>query len=1055
MTLRLPHSATCRLFLGLLLTCSLGHPTMLSGQASDTNAVYEPGLYSAMKYRMIGPFRGGRVTAVTGIAAQPYTFYMGSTGGGLWKTTDAGVTWTNVSDSYFEAGSIGDVKVAPSDPSVVYVGTGSACPRGNISAGIGVYRSSNGGKTWRHIGLREAGQIGEIAVHPSNPDLLFVAALGHMFGPSADRGVYRSTNGGATWEKILFISDRTGFVDLALNPQNPRVLFAAAWRAERKPWTMISGGPEGGLYRTTDGGENWELLEEGLPPDTVGRIGVTVSPANPDRVWALIEAEDPHGGVYRSDDGGDSWTRINRDRKLRQRAWYYTHVYADPVDENTVYALNTSLYRSVDAGKTFEEIATVPHHDNHDLWINPNNPTIIIGGNDGGAFVTLNGGKTWTPQRNQPTAELYSLAVDNQFPYRVYGPQQDNTTISVPSASPGGVSPEQYWYSVGGLETGPVTLHPDHPETFYSGNYNGQIERFDLRSSYGQDVRIYPEEQIGQAPKNLRFRFTWPSPVEVSLHNPSVVYHGSQYLHRTSDGGDTWEIISPDLTRNDTTKQRFAGGPITRDNTGPEIYSSVFTIRESPHSAGTIWVGSNDGLVHITQDGGNSWSDITPPDLPEPSTVSQIEVSPHQPGRAFLAVYRYRLDDFQPYIYRTNDFGKSWQRLTNGRNGIPQEHPVRVVREDPDRRGLLYAGTEFGIFVSFDDGEHWQSLQLNLPATPVTDLKVHRQDLVVATQGRSFWILDDVTALHELTDDVAASTVHLFEPRDSYRSNLGGEFLYGGFPSTPDRITAGARIRYYFAETPTAKVKLEILDVEGRVIRTFTTEEEDALPAEAGMNEFVWDLAYPEVEKPEAVHVWGFIGGYKAVPGSYQVRLTAGEESATRTFRVLKDPRLVELTQEDLEAQFDLASRIHDHLNAIYSAVEEIQSVRDQIAAVLERAKTALEEGAGLDDLTDGIGEELTAVENELMQGKNESQQDALNYPPKLDAQFANLYGHVALPDARPTTTAYERFDDLVAQWQGLKSRLDKVLQTDVRELSQALEERGIPLIDFRPRLTP
>ncbi|MBM3791529.1 MAG: glycosyl hydrolase, partial [Acidobacteria bacterium] len=773
--------------------------------AENPNTVYSPALYGAMKYRLIGPHRGGRVTAVAGVPDEPHTYYMGATGGGVWKTTDGGAAWHNISDAFFKVGSIGAIAAAESDPNVVYVGTGSACPRGNVSIGDGVWKSTDAGKTWKHVGLPKAGQIARIAVHPADPDRVYAAVLGNVFGPGPDRGVYRSRDGGQNWERVLFASDTTGAVDLVMNPGNPRILYACMWRAERKPWTLIDGSDDGGVFKSADGGDTWERLKGGLPEGLVGRSGVAVSPANPERVWVIIESgKEEEGGLYRSEDAGKTWTKISGEHKLRGRAWYYNHVFAGPQDENTVYVLNAPFYKSIDGGKTFEQVR-VPHGDNHALWINPRDPRIMINGNDGGANVSYNGGRTWSTQLNQPTAEFYRVTVDSRFPYRVYGAQQDNTTISVPSRPPGGITPQEHWYDVGGGESGHIAVDPRNPDVIYAGNYIGQITRLDRAAGHMRQVNAYPELHDGLAPRDIRYRFQWNAPIRISPHDPKVLYHASQFVHKSTDEGQTWQVISPDLTTDNDRYQDIPGGPIQHDHTGVELFTTIFAFEESPHQAGFLWAGSDDGLVHLTRNGGKDWNNITPGNMPKDATVNMIELSAHGPGRAFLAVYNYRLNDFRPYIYRTDDFGSSWELLTDGRNGIPEDHFVRVVREDPDRKGLLYAGTEFGMFVSFDDGRHWQPFQLNLPVTPITDLAVHRQDLVVATQGRSFWILDDLTPLHQISDAVAAAQAHLYAPRKAYRMQEGG-FRE---PDAPERPPRGVLIYFFLAEKPEKEVVLQ------------------------------------------------------------------------------------------------------------------------------------------------------------------------------------------------------------------------------------------------------
>ena len=1015
--------------------------------ATAENVVYDPALFGALKYRLVGPHRGGRVTAVTGIAGEPHTFFMGTTGGGLWQTEDAGETWDNVSDGFFAVAPVGAVDVADSDPTVIYAGTGSGCPRGNISIGRGVYRSRDGGATWQLVGLEETGLIGRIAVHPSDPNRVYVAALGNPFGKNAARGVFRSKDGGETWEKVLFLSDSVGAADLSINVQNPREIYAAMWRAERKPWTLIDAAEQGGIYKTTDGGDTWTKLAGGLPQGLTGRVGVAVSPANPQRVWAQVNAHDPAGGIYRSDDAGRTWTRVSRDRKLRQRHWYYSHIYADPVDENTMYALNTSFYKSIDGGKTFQAIS-VPHGDVHDLWLNPANPDILVLGNDGGAQVSLNGGASWSTMHNQPTAELYRVTVDNQYPYRLYGGQQDNSTISVPSWSVGGVTPTEDWFAVGGCESGHVAVHPENPDLAYAGCYIGEITRLDRSTGDQRNVMVYPVLVDGVAPKDLTYRFQWNAPIVFSPHDPDVLYHTSNHVHRTRDGGMTWETISPDLTRNDKTKQDFPGGPLQHDHTSVEVYGTIFAFAESPHSPGTLWAGSDDGLVHVSRDDGTTWTDVTPRGLPVDGTVNSLEISPHRAGRVILAVQRYRMNDFRPYVYLTNDYGESWEILTDGENGIPADHPVRVVREDPDRPGLFYAGTEFALFASFDEGQHWQSFQLNLPVTPITDLQVHHKDLVVATQGRSFWILDDLTPLHQLSDAIAATDMHLFHPAAAERVRRGGRGGSRSAASPP----SGAVFRYYWAEEPEDEATLEVLDAAGNVIRSFSSdssesEDEPTLPVDAGMNQFVWDLRHEGLELPEGAMVYlGYAGGATAVPGEYQVRLTVGEWSQTRNFELLGDPRLPGVTVADLQEQYDLSVRIRSRLGEVYEAIEQLRSVREQVKTIAERAQEA-DYGEALVELADSLADRLTEIENLLINTKSESGQDPINFPPMLDNQFGYLYRYVVSAYGRPTAAAYQRLEELEGELATHQAALQRVMDEDVARFSEMLRERGVPAV--------
>jgi photosystem II stability/assembly factor-like uncharacterized protein len=1028
-----------------------------AGPVSAQTAV-DTALFAGMKYRSIGPARGGRVTAVAGVVSEPLEYFMGSTGGGVWRTEDAGGTWENVSDGQFGAASVGAIAVAESDANVVWVGMGSACIRGNTSQGDGVYRSLDGGGSWVHAGLPEAGQIGRIAVDPRDPDVAFVAALGHPFGSNPERGVYRTRNGGADWERVLFISDSTGAVDLAMNPGNPRVIYAGMWRAERKPWTMISGAAEGGIYRSVDSGDTWTRLEGGLPDGLVGKTAVTVSPANPDRVWVLIEAADGEGGVYRSDDAGESWDQVNTNRNLQQRAWYYTHIYADPVDENTVYALNVNLWKSIDGGRTFQRIA-VPHGDTHDLWIHPADPEIMVIGNDGGAQVSLNGGQSWSTMYNQPTAEIYRVFVDERFPYRVYGSQQDNSTISLPSLGIGGLTPSEQWRSAGGCESGHIAIDPRDPDVTYAGCYGGSISRVNYRTGASRQILVYPQMQLGQAPKTLRYRFQWNAPIRLSPHDPDVLYHTSQFVHRSTDGGGSWETVSPDLTRNDTTRQNFAGSPITMDNTGVEVYGTVFAFEESSLEPGLLWAGSDDGRVHVSRDNGSTWTDVTPRSMPEWGTVNTIEVSPHSRGRVFVTVHRYRQDDFAPYVFRTDDYGENWDEIADG-NGIPDRHFVRVVREDPVRRGLLFAGTEYGMYVSFDDGGHWQELQLNLPVSPITDMKVHRGDLVIATQGRSFWILDDLSPLRQIDQAMGIDTPHLFTPAEAYRARLSG----GG----PDGRPSGAIFYYYLPELPEASVALQILDATGDVLRTYTwvpgegedgeppferTLDGDSIPATVGLNRANWDLRLGHPELVDGAVIWGFTGGPQVVPGSYQVRLSVGDWTATLPLELLPDPRLG-LSVDDQAAQYDLMLQIRRSLQESHQAVEKLRAVREQLE---DRAERAEEVGFGeeLPALADSAVARLTRIEDRLVQTKNESGQDPLNFPPMLDNQLAYLYGYVGFSDGAPTAGAVARYSDLVTELNAHVQELEDVLDGPVADFNDALRTKDVPGVIVPPVSPP
>ena len=1017
--------------------------------AEDKNRLVEPSLLDGLEYRSIGPYRGGRVTAVEGDDSSPYTFYMGSTGGGVWKTKNAGETWENISDGFFRAGSVGSIEVADSDSNVIYVGTGSDAPRGNVSPGIGIYKSTDRGKTWKHTGLGKGGQIGEIRAHPHNPDLVYAAVLGNIFGPNEERGVYRSRDGGENWEKVLFVNDRTGAIDINIDPNNPRILYAGFWRAERKPWTMIDGAEDGGVYKSVDSGDSWERVQGGLPEKgLLGKVDIAISPADPDRIWVLQQAaEEETGGLYLSDDGGETWNRVNGEHKLRQRQYYYTHLYADPIDENTVYVLNTGFYKSTDAGKTFERIS-VPHGDVHDLWLNPGNPNIMVNSNDGGANVTLDGGKTWTTQLNQPTAEFYRVSVDNQFPYRVYGAQQDNTTISVPSKSPGDLSAKQYWYSVGGGESGDVAVHPENPELVYSGTYSGEITRFNLETGQLLQVTPYPHYTEGTKMTELKYRFQWNYPIVISKHNPDNLYITSQYVHKSTDGGFTWEIISPDLTTNNPEYlDLIPGGPIQHDATGVEVYCSIFSFAESPLQEGELWAGSDDGLIHISRDGGKKWKNITPAGMPKDGTVNSIDISTFSPGTAYVAVYRYRRADFTPYIFKTSDYGNTWSLLTSLDNGIPPDHFVRVVREDPGRQGLLYAGTEFGMYISFDDGLHWQPFQLNLPHTPVTDIEVHNGDLVLSTQGRSFWILDDLSPLHQMNDEARAADHYLFKPRTAYRTQLSGHPDEPG----PDPYPTGALFYFLAREGDEAKPAcLEVLDIRDQVIRSWSTSPEkengiEELDIKDGLNRFEWDLNYPgpfTVDNLVTMVMRHPAEGPKAVPGTYKVRFSYGDLVLTESFELRKDPRW-ETSVSDLQETFLLAVEIRDMITSFQKAIEGIRSVRAQ---VLNTAELAVKKGFK-DEIkasADELARKLTELEDLLINNNMKSGQDPIGMERRLSNRMGRLYQVVREHDARPTGGMKERLADLRKVYGRHMAVYEELTGKELTRFNELLKKEGV-----------
>jgi photosystem II stability/assembly factor-like uncharacterized protein len=1045
------------------LAC-LGATSLLLAGSLAVAQQFNESLFKGMKWRLIGPYRGGRVLAVTGVPGDPTTYYFGGVAGGVWKTTDGGVHWTPLFEKE-AVSSIGSIAVAGSDPNVIYVGTGEACIRGNISFGDGVYKSLDGGKTWKNVGLRDTRHIGAVIVHPRNPDIVFVAALGHAYGPNSERGVFRTLDGGKTWEKVLY-DEKTGAIDVTFDPSNPHILFAALWEASRTPYSLTSGGPGSGIYRSIDGGSTWKRLEgNGLPKGILGRIGVSVSGGDSNRVYALIEAED--GGLYRSDDGGEKWTRVNDDHRFRQRAWYFTHVIADPKSADTVYILNTGFFRSTDGGKSFQ-LVPAPHGDHHGLWIDPTNPARLINGNDGGANISVDGGKTWTAQDNQPTAQFYHVITDNRFPYYVYGAQQDNTTVAIASRSDTGAIGRQDWYEVGGGESGYIAPDPRDPNIVFAGNYAGFITRFDKRTGQEQVVSPWPEDTSGYGAADLKYRFQWTEPILFSLHDSNVLYIAGNVLFKSDNGGMSWAIISPDLTRNDKTKQQSSGGPITKDNTSVEYYDTIFTLAESPLQKGLIWAGSDDGLIHLTRDDGHTWTKVTPTDMPEWSMVSLIEASPHEAGAAYAAIDRHKLDDLRPYIYATRDFGKTWMKITNG---IPDTAYVHAVREDPKKKGLLYAGTETGIFVSFDDGAHWQPLQLNLPMTPIHDLVVKNDDLVVATHGRSFWILDDLSPLRQLDKDIASAQLYLYKPRVTYRLHgPGGLGVRGPLGENPPN---GAIVYYYLKSAPKEKeeITLEVLDSHGRLVRKFSnlkkTEEgepppewpemerpRDLLPAESGMNRFAWDLRYESPTKiPGAVSTEFRPRGPLALPGAYQLKLTAQGKSLTVPLEIKADPR-VKTSAADFEKQFDLAMKIRDRASEDHAAVNQIRDLRSQLKELHKRLADS-PRGKEIVAAADELGKEMTQVEEELIQVKTKSSEDSLNYPVKLDDKLISLGGAVGRADAAPTQQDYDEFEALSRQLETHLARWKEIETKDLAALNDLMGKERILAVGVAPAPKP
>ncbi len=1014
-----------------------------------------------LKYRNIGPFRGGRAVAVAGVTSQPSVYYFGGTGGGVWRTNDGGANWIPVSDGQFKTGSVGAIGVSESDPNTVYVGMGEPDIRGNASNGDGVYKTTDAGKTWKNVGLENTYHIGAVRVHPRNPDIVYVAALGHLFGPNDDRGVFKTIDGGKTWKKVFFRNRNAGAVDLILDPNQPNVIYAAFWDVHRTPWSLESGGPGSGLFKSTDGGDTWTDLSRnpGMPKGVLGRIGVTVSPQNSDRVWAIVEAED--GGVFRSDNGGRAWTKVNDKRKLRQRAWYYSRIFADPLKEDTVYVVNTGFYRSDDGGKTYTAIRT-PHGDNHYLWIAPNDSNRMIESNDGGANVSTNGGRTWTTIDNQPTAQFYRVALDNDFPYHAYGAQQDNSTVRITTRSDEGAIDVRDWYDVGGGESGWVVPDPKDSQIVFAGSYDGLLTRYDHRTGQLRNVTVWPDNPMGAGAEAMKYRFQWDYPLLFSPNDPTTLYAGGDHVFKTNNGGASWETISPDLTRNDKSKQGPTGGPITKDNSSIEYYDTIFTIDESPVKKGVIWVGSDDGLVNVTQDGGKHWDNVTPKDLPQWIQINSIEASPFDAGTAYFAATMYKLDDFRPYLYQTTDYGKSWARIDSG---IPPGAFTRVIREDPNRRDLLVAGTETGMFVSFNGGTLWRSFQLNLPVVPITDLAFQKREkeLVVATQGRAFWIFDDLPILYQLVNSDLKQDFKLLQPADTYRTLRGGFRLP---PNAPEgqNPPAGAVVYYSFRDKPQGEVTLEFLDSSDKLIRKFSSvqatkraepapdeeEEEgprrppgvDRVPAEAGLNRFVWDLRYPDATSFPGMVLWaGGVRGPVVVPGTYKVLLTIDGKSQVQTFQVKKDPRLT-TTPEDYARQLEVALQIHGKLSQANEGVVEIRDVRKQLDEYAGRVKDAK-----VSDAAKTLAGKLTAVEEALYQTKNRASEDPLNFPIKLNNKLATLLSGLESSDDAPTLQDTQVYEELASQVNLQLETLKKLMSTDLAAFNKLVHEQNVPAV--------
>jgi len=1034
-----------RLF--LLFTCII--PVVVFSQKkpstpSKSTLSYDEKLYNALEWRSIGPYRGGRSAAVTGVSGKPNLFYFGSTGGGVWRTTDAGNTWSNISDGFF-GGSIGSVAVSEWDNNVIYAGQGEATVRGNVSFGHGIWKTTDAGKTWSFVGLKNSNHIPRIRIHPKNPDLVYAAVLGDLFKSSEERGVYRSDDGGKNWKRILFANADAGAVDLCMDPNNPRILFASTWRIHRTPYSLESGGEGSGLWKSTDGGDTWKNISanEGMPKGIWGIVGVSVSPVNSNRVYAIIEND--NGGVYRSDDGGTTWKKMNDDRNLRQRAWYYSKIYADTKDEDIVYVMNVSYHRSKDGGKTFKSM-NANHGDHHDLWIAPEDNQRLIIGDDGGGQVSFDAGENWSSYQNQPTAQYYRVVTDNHFPYRIYGAQQDNSTQRVLHRTDGYTIGDHDWETTAGGESGHLAIDPMDEDVVYGGSYDGYLERRNHKTGESRSINAWPDNPMGSGAEGAKYRFQWNFPIFFSPHNPKKIYAASQNLHVSYNAGESWELISPDLTRNDPTKLGSSGGPITKDNTAVEYYCTIFAVSESPYEKDLIIAGSDDGLLHITKDGGKNWEKITPAGMPEWMMFNSVEFDPFVKGGAYVAGTKYKTGDYQPYLYKTKDYGKTWTKITDG---IDPAHFTRVVRADPKRAGLLYAGTEFGIYISFDDGASWKPFQLNLPIVPITDLTIKNDNLIAATQGRSFWLIDDLTPLHQINETIAKSETHLFKPMPSYRMN-GGQTAEQ--PKTEGRNHPnGVMIHYFLKDTAKTKASLEILEMNGTLIKKFASKpdkklKEEEMKIKPGMNRQIWNMRYADAEGFDGLIMWAAsLTGPKAIPGIYKAKLTVNDQVQETEFEIVKDPR-TSGTLADIKAQFDFAIAVRDKLSETNKAVKNIRTVREQINRVTDPMK----DKADMKDVVDmgkSISDDMKKIEEALYQTKNKSGQDPLNYPIRLNNKLGALAGEVDGSDYHPTEQVKAVYKEVTEKIDIQLNGLRQIIKDKLPKFNELVKQKQVSAV--------
>ena len=1011
-------------------------------KTSQTSSAIPQEMYSSLEYRLVGPFRGGRSAAVTGVPGEPNLFYFGATGGGVWKTTDGGRTWANISDGYF-GGSIGAVEVAKSDPNVIYVGGGEKTVRGNVSSGYGIWKTVDAGKTWQSAGLEKSRHVPRLRVHPTDYNTVYAAVMGNIYKPTKERGIYKTTDGGQTWEQILFVNDMAGAVDLTFDPNNPRILYASTWRVQRTPYSLSSGGEGSALWKSTDSGETWTEISknEGFPEGTLGIIGVTVSPVNSDRVWAIVEHKEK-GGLYRSEDGGKKWTQVNDERKLRQRAWYYTRVYADTEDEDIVYVLNVRYHKSTDGGKTFNTF-NAPHGDHHDLWIAPENSQRMIIGDDGGAQVSYDGGTTWSTYYNQPTAQFYRVTTDNAFPYRIYAAQQDNSTVRIKHRSDGATIDEDDWEPTAGGESAHIAIDPTNNDIVYGGSYGGFLTRVNHDRNTVRGINVWPDNPMGYGAEGMKYRFQWNFPIIFSKHDPKKLYTFSNHVHLSTNEGQSWELLSGDLTRNDPDKLVSSGGPITQDNTGVEYYCTIFAANESPLKEGLLWVGSDDGLIHVTNDGGQTWENVTPTGMPEWMMINSIEPSAFDEGTCYVAGTRYKLGDFAPYLYKTTDYGQTWAKITNG---IEDEHFTRVLREDPKRKGLLYAGTETGMYISFDDGRNWEKFQLNLPIVPITDLAVKDNNLVVATQGRSLWIIDDLTVLHQLETSDRGAKAKLFAPKDSYRTK--GRALKEPSKTAGQNHPNGVITHFYLKDFDKEKdsVALTYFNMKGDTLATYSTYSKDKdkkLKVVKGGNTHVWDTRGKGAERLKGMILWwANLNGAKAVPGEYQVSLNMNGESQTERFKILPDPR-AEATVADMQKQYDFITSINETVDKAHQSIKKIRKINEKLDAFVKQYKDH-DKTKELVEKAKKMKEDFGEIEKALYQTKNRSNQDPLNFPIRLTNKLAHLNSLVGLDDFPPTDQDVAVKNELTNKINAELATFEKLVDDEMKAFNDEFNALGL-----------